>query len=551
MTTGISAKSCAEIRWDMKKVIQLVHIQIAAVLTDMLAIGNSRSKKSKAAGYGGLSIFIILMSFVSFVYCMMIAGGLKMFGSLELLPPLMMAVTSLVSLMTTVFKVKGTIFGFRDYDLVMSLPVSTRGIVASRVILLYAVNLVFAAIIMIPAMLVYGVMACPGILFFINSIVSLFFIPLVPIILASILGMVIAYAASRFRHTNLLNILFSVLIIIGIMVFSLGMGDSGQELVDFSRTMTRKVNTMYPLAGLYTNAVIQSDMVSLLGFIGISLLAFVLYSLLVGKCFKWMNSKMLTGASRTKFVMGDLKAQSPFHALYDKELKRFFATPVYVLNTGFGVILLTIGAIVLIFLKSPLAGLFHLKFDMEMLASPQLGSVFGGYGPLMVSFFICMSSTTMASISLEGKNLWILKSLPVSAKTIFHAKMAVNLTILAPVMLDIILISMVLQIPFRQGIILLLTAVVCSVFVSVFGLLINLRFPNFNWTSETIAVKQSAASMVCVFSGMGIVAVQFLLLFLGPNMTLTYLALIGIMGIADIILYRILLSYGTKRFCEL
>lgn len=542
----------AECEGSMKKVISLVRIQIAAVLTDMLALGNSRNKKSKAVGYGRLSIFIILMSFVSFLYCTMIAGGLKMFDSLELLLPLMMAVTSTVSLMTTIFKVKGTIFGFRDYDLVMSLPVSTREIVASRVSLLYVVNMVFTAIIMIPAMVVYGLMADPSILFFINSIISLFFIPMVPIILASILGTVIAYAASRFRHTNLLNILFSIMIFVGIMVFSLGMGDSGQELVNFSRTMTQKVNTMYPLAGLYTNAVIRKDMVSLLGFIGISLLAFFLYSFLIGRCFKWMNSKMLVGASRTKFVMGDLKACSPFSALYHKEIKRFFATPVYMLNTGFGVVLLTIGTIVLIFMKSPLAELFHLKLDMkQMLASPQFGEAFGGYGPLMVSFFIYMSSTTMASISLEGKNLWILKSLPVPAKTIFLAKIAVNLTILAPVLLDVILIGMVLQVPFYQGIVLLLTVVVCAFFVSIFGLLINLRFPNFNWTSETIAVKQSAASVVCVFTGMGVIALQYLLLFLQLDITLTYLVYIGIMGIADAVLYRILLSYGSKRFCEL
>jgi ABC-2 type transport system permease protein len=72
------------------------------------------------------------MSAISFFYSFMVGSGLKMFNSLDILPALMMAVTCVIILMTTVFKVKGTVFGFRDYDMVMSLPVSIGGIVASR-----------------------------------------------------------------------------------------------------------------------------------------------------------------------------------------------------------------------------------------------------------------------------------------------------------------------------------------------------------------------------------------------------------------------------------
>ncbi|NLP34047.1 MAG: hypothetical protein GX359_02510 [Clostridiales bacterium] len=535
----------------MSKVFRLVSIQIGAVLTDMLSIGNSRNKKSKATGYGGLALFIVLMSGVSLMYCSMIASGLKMFNSLELLPVLVMAATSLVSLVTTIFKVKGTIFGFRDYDMVMSLPVSTAGMVASRVILLYAVNMVFTAIIMIPAMLVYGAVAKPGVIYVLISIITLFFIPLVPIVLASVLGTIVAYAASRFRYTNLFHILFSIVMFLGYLFLSMNMGDAGQEFADMSRALTEQVNSTYPLAPLYSKAVIHYDIVAMLMFIGISLLAFLLYTLVIGKCFKWLNSKMLTGSTRTKFKMGELKARSPFFAVYWKEMKRFFSTPIYVLNTGFGVILLTLGALALLFVTSPLADLLNLHFKIEeILSMPQFSGMLGSFGPLFVSFFIMMSSTTMASISLEGKNLWILKSLPVSTKTIFHAKIAVNLAILSPILLDIVIIGFVLNYDLIQGLIIILTTIVCSIFVSVYGLLVNLKFPNFDWTTETTVVKQSAAALVCVLTGMGIVGLQYLLIYLIPNTSLAYFIYIGLMAIVDCILYHKLMVYGTSRFRE-
>lgn len=536
----------------MKKIIRLVRMQITAILIDMLSIGNSRNKNSKVTGYGGLALFIILMSGVSFMYSFMIANGLKMFNSLELLPSLFMAATSLVALVTTIFKVKGTIFGFRDYDMVMSLPVSTAGIVASRVFFLYAINMVFVAIIMIPALLVYGVMAKPGIFFFVISIITLFFIPLVPIILASALGTLIAYLASKFRYRNFFQILFSIIMFIGIMLLSSSTGGSSQKLANISRALTEQINASYPLAALYSKAVIRNDLVAMLLFIGISVLAFLLYTLVIAKCFKWLNSKMLTGTTGTKFKMRELKTSSPFFALFRKEIKRFFTTPVYVLNTGFGVVLLTLGALALLFVTSPLADLLNLHFQIEeLLAMPQLAGMLGGFGPIFVSFFIIMSSTTMASISLEGKQLWILKSLPVSTKTIFHAKIAVNLAILAPILLDVLIISYVLKYELIQGIIILLMAVVYSIFISMFGLVVNLRFPNFNWTSETVVVKQSAASMISVFTGMGIIFVQYAIVFVIPDKTLAYFICIGLITVADCVLYRILQTYGVKRFLEL
>jgi len=523
----------------MKKVMRLVWMQLWAVLADMLSIGNNRKKKPKVL-YVGVAFFVVMMSAISFFYCFMIGNGLKMYDSIDILPAMMMSVTCMIVLLTTVFKVKGTIFGFRDYDMVMSLPIKTSGIVASRLIILYALNMSFVIMVMVPMTIAYGILAKPAAIFYVINIIAMLFMPMVPIVIASFLGTLIAYAASKFRYSNVLNIIFSVGLLAAFVGLSFTMKDTGQEMVDMSRALTGQVNSIYPLAELYTKAVIDSDITAFLTFLAISVIAFLLYTLLVQKVFKKMNTAIMTGRTRVNYKMGKLKISSPLKALYIKELKRYFSSPLYVMNTGIGVVMLTLAAI---------AG-FFVDLD-KVLGGPQASAAMANSGPLFLSFCIIMTCTTMASMSLEGKSLWIIKSLPVSPMTIYLSKIAVNLTIISPAVLDAILIGIVLKMGFLQTLFMVLVTIVSAVFISCYGLVINLLLPNFNWTTEVIVIKQSSATIITMFSGFLVIGLQFLLLLLMPNAVLGYLSYIMIVVIIDIILYRILMSYGKKRFASL
>lgn len=525
----------------MKKVMRLVSIQLWASMGNMLSLGNSSKKKPKAL-YTGLVFLVIMLGGVAFFYSYFIGSGLKMYDSIEILPALMMAVTSAMVLLTTVFKVKGTIFGFKDYDMVMSMPVSTGGIAVSRLILLYCVNMLFVVIVMIPMMIAYGILVKPSILFYLVGFFTLFFIPLIPIIIASFLGTIITYVASKFRHSNFMNILMSIGFFVAIigLSFSLGKSDSGQELVNISWALTDQVNSIYPLAGMYTKAVCNYDVLALLSFLAISFVAFLLYSFIIGKVFKRINTSIMTGTYRSNYKMGELSQSSQGKALYVKELKRYFSSTIYVLNTGFGIVILTISTIALIFVD--LQKLLNGQMSTQMLVSS---------GPMFISFCIVTCCTTMASISLEGKNLWVIKSSPVTPKTIFLAKIAVNLTVIAPALIDAVLICIILKFSILHSIVIVLVIMVCAAFTILFGLIVNLKLPNFNWTTEVAVVKQSAAAMIAIFTGMGIVGLQFVLLYFISSFYYAYVLYICLMAIVDIALYKVLMVWGQKRFTTL
>lgn len=520
----------------MKKAWRLVSIQLLAMVADMLNIGRNKKKRPKLM-YAGIIFFVLLLGGLSFFYAMLIGSGLKQYGCLDALPSLMMAITSVIIFVTTVFKVKGTLIGFRDYDMVVSLPVSTRAIIASRLMLLYAMNFLFVIIMMIPLTIAYGILARPGAAFYILEIIMLLFIPLIPIVTASIIGTGIAFAAARFRHSNIISIIISLVFLIAVMGLSFCFNGSGEELARMSTVLNQRIQRLYPLAGLYSDTVIHYDISAFLLFLGISAAVFLLFTGIVEKVFKKLNTLIMTGSSRNNYKLGSLKTSSPFQALYIKELKRFFSSTIYAVNSGFGIVMLTLAAVVLLFV------------DLDKkIPDPQAMELIRQLCPVFVTFCIVMTCSTMASISLEGKNLWIIKSLPIAPRTVYLSKAAVNLTVISPAVLDILLLSIALKLRPLQMLMLLLISAANAVFISFYGLVINLLMPNFNWSSETVVVKNSAAVMVTIFSAMAYAAFPLLLMLLIPSMNVVNLIYLILSVFLDVALYLVLITYGKRRY---
>ena len=140
-----------------------------------------------------------------------------------------------------------------------------------------------------------------------------------------------------------------------------------------------------------------------------------------------MNTALTNHATKRNYKMQSLEISSPFMALYRKELKRYFSSTIYVMNTGFGVVLLLIATIFI--------AIFGVENLDTLVGAPGISAMISFAAPFIISTMIAISCTTASAISLEGKNLWILKSSPIKTKTIFDSKIAVNLTILLPVVI--------------------------------------------------------------------------------------------------------------------
>ena len=528
----------------MNKIWLLTKIQLKSSL-DFSKQFTGKKNLSKTAVFGMGALLILMFIGISTFYSISLGLGFRELGAIELLPVLMLLLSCIMVLVTTIHNAKGTIYGFLDYDMVMSLPVKTSDIVTSRVALIYLLDLGVTAIIMVPAHIVYGVLSKSGPLYYLISTIILFFVPMIPIIVATLVGLVIVLFSARFRHSHIISLILTFALFAGFMVgpFLFTNNQSNEALMNIGNTFLSKINDIYPLAGMYQKAIFDYDIVQILLFVALSLVAFFLYRTILGRYFKAINSIISSIRVKSSYKLREMKASSGLQALIRKEAKRYFSSVLYVMNTGFGVVMMTILTIALAFLgKEQVAAYLEIPILAEQISY---------YLPIMISVCIGMDCTTGVSISLEGKNLWILKSSPIAPKTIFQSKILLNLLVTAPfVVINGVIIGIMMKVEVLGFIALLMLPLSINFFIAVAGLVIGLKFPNFQWTSETQVIKQGMASFFSIMLGIlvSLAPIGLLFLFKNSNPFILYIAFSGILVIITYGVYQYLLRRGKAIF---
>ena len=166
-----------------------------------------------------------------------------------------------------------------------------------------------------------------------------------------------------------------------------------------------------------------------------------------------------------------------------------------------------------------------------------------------------MTSITNSVISLEGKNINILKSLPVSTKTILLSKIYSGLVLTTPVFIvgDIFLFIK-FKLNILEMILLLMISVLVPLISHFIGLIVNLKFPKLDAENSTEVVKQSTSSFISVIIGMILLLINVFVVtrILGSVSSLIVLiALTIIYMIMDVILYLYLIKRSTIDFNKL
>lgn len=533
----------------MNKLWYLLKIQLLGIfgINKMLHEQDEKQKR-KAVGMGLLFTFVAIMCIgASFIYnygVLMSLASLKLEG---LYIPLVVVVTSFIILFTTLYKVNGLLFAFKDYDRMMTLPIKTSYIVASRIILLYILNFAFLCIVMIPAGIIYNLMIPTTSYFWIKYFISFFFIPLIPIIIGAVVGSIITMIASRFKHTSLISTLLYIILICTFMVFmSTGNQKMAATFMDtevVGKLLLKFINHTYPLAMLYGEGVCGNNILALVIFIGSSLLAFIVFVSVLGIKFKAIHTALTTTKMSSNYQLGKLKGDTPLMALYKKEIRRYFSSSIYVMNTSIGSILLLLFTGSLCFVD--------LKQMEDLLEIPGLSYYVSQYAPLVLSGFIVLMTTTASTISLEGKNIWILQSIPIPVKTIFLSKLMVQLVISVPaIIVGGIIMIIILPTTFIQSIIILVLPLIYTVLVGILGLIANLKYPKLDWNNEVEVVKQGMATFMSMIGGILslLIAIGGMIVIKGLNNEMKMVIITLMMGVITTLAYSYLNTKGVEEF---
>lgn len=480
----------------MRKLGMLWKLNFRAML-GVLSLGGG---KKTAGGLGVLALMAFLALYCSSTYSFLLTDALSAAGLTEFVLPLMSIMAYLMSLMLTVMAASGLVFGGKDTDLMLTLPVPAFTVVLGKVLALYLENFVFCGMWMLPTSLAYlmdaGLGAGGGALFCVRMALALPFLPLVPSFIGLLCGWAISFASGHMRHSSLAATALSLLFVGLVLVGSFQLQGFVGLLITQSEQVRHVLHTWLLPFGLLLDGLMGS-MAALTGFAALVLLPFLALTWLVGTRYRRILSAVASRHTRSDYKLREVKTGSAFSALFAKECRRYFGSTVYLLNTGIGAVMMIGVSVYALFAR-----------DKAALIVDSLGG--GAAAAPMAALTFCLlesfTNTAGVSISLEGKTLWILKEAPVPALVLFGAKALLGALVAGvPGMACAVLLSLAAGIPWVPALALFSLALGLGVFVPALGLAVNLRFPKTDYENEAIVVKQSASSMISSFGGMAVV----------------------------------------------
>jgi ABC-2 type transport system permease protein len=115
----------------------------------------------------------------------------------------------------------------------------------------------------------------------------------------------------------------------------------------------------------------------------------------------------------------------------------------------------------------------------------------------LLMFLTGSNELTAPAISLEGRSIWILQSMPVDPFKVLWSKIKLHLVMtLPPAVLVMAAVFVVIRPRPALMLLIVLVTVLNILFDAVFGLLVNLRLPHLEWNDEITAIKQSGAAIL-------------------------------------------------------
>lgn len=475
-----------------------------------------KKKKTRASLIGVCVLAVYLTVMVG-----LLAYSMASYGYGDTVPLTVATVITLMSLVFTLLKSNGYLYGFKEYDMLMAMPFPVSTIVTDKFLYMYLRDLRWDVLVSFSALIGYAAALKPGPLTYVAWILLTPFITFAPMVLASLIGVLVAGVGARSKHKNLVQIiliyifiipLFFIQYIINYLISNDKVGDT------FSQTaqMAAAVGKVIPTVGWFGKAVTGGSVLSFILMIAVSLALFAALIAIISRSYRRINTGLAGRAvhRKAKKASGQYKKRSVITSIAYKEYKRLSGSIAAATNILLGCIMALLFGLILLFVKADtIVQLFTHGVEVDV-------SPYKLMWPMIVYFFVGMLPTTAPSPSLEGKNYWIIKSLPVDPMTIYKGKMLFNLCVFVPsgVFATVSGMHSLGAEPVEYLLAIILIVVQC-LFSTAYGMRCGIKHVKLEWENEMEVVKQGSA----------------VTLYLLPNMFATMLLIGGMIPLSFVI----------------
>lgn len=400
----------------------------------------------------------------------------------------------LLGVFGSVFNTFSSLYQAKDNDLLLSMPIPIRAILASRLLGVYLMGLMFSGVVLLPAVIFYWCAADASPSAIAGGVMLVLAVSLFVLVLSCVLGWVVAKIHSKLKRKNLLTTLIALAFFALYYMVCFRANELIEQLMLHLNEVGAAIRgSAYPLylmgrmgAGDYLAVVLVLAVMAALCALTYLLLSRTFLSIATAN----------NGGAKAVYKETTVRAAGVPAALLRKELGRFTASPNYMLNCGLGTVML------------PILGVLLLVKSSDLL--PVIYEMAGGEASGLLATMLCaalclvgsMNDMASSSISLEGKNLWLAQSLPVTPWQVLRAKLLVQVLVTG---ISMAVTSVLILLAVRPALPLaLLLIALPQAFVwlsAAFGLTMDLKRPNLVWTNEITVIKQRLTVLLAMLGG--------------------------------------------------
>ncbi|MDR1092889.1 MAG: hypothetical protein LBL66_01930 [Clostridiales bacterium] len=473
--------------------------------------------------YGALAL--VLVPLVAGI-CWLVAVYTPKFQDDNTLPYFLLMIYMTVMLAVLVFGMVGMltyVYINRDAEFLAGLPVKGWKIFLAKLCMVYIGELALSAGFILPIGFTVGIAGGYGFAFFLSVVLSVLFVPALPLLLASLISIPLMYCVSFFKNKGATTSIVVLVLVGGIyaLYFSLtllfqggGMSDAQleQSVENLVGAMGAMRYALYPVYALIefgmrlpafgltgAGAQILSLAASLASLAALAAAAGLIANFVYGRS---AAAQLENSAKRAKKAMA-YKAQSPLRALIRKEWRALIRETAFAFQCLFGTV---IGPVMVVVLSLNLKDGFAAVPDAVNGATEAAGA--GAIDPAVFSVIMSgvivaviimivsgMNITAATAVSREGKNFYQMKTMPVPYKTQIKAKLYLSLLISMPgSLISFCIGAFLIPIPIVEALLDALFLCVYAYLFACFALRMDLMKPKLNWTTPTQAVKNNRSS---------------------------------------------------------
>lgn len=504
----------------------------------------------------GIAALIIYAMFLLFAYF-----GLDLAAELgmgEITLRYVLSIGQLVILFFSLFSVFGLMYGGKDSELILTLPIKSSHVFMANLTSSYVSEFALSAAVLVPVLVFYSMKAEISSMFWVYGLIGLIFYPVIPIVAAAVLVMLFNSLMAKFKHKDLLGTILGFVMLLAILLFQMTINTRTQNMSDDAiagiiMSLSKSVDLMTGilpgggLLGLALTSSVETGALYLAAVIGIAAILILICGFLGGKLYYKLLQNLKGADGSNKKVLEDkkLRKSSVKKAFFMKEWKIALRTPAYMLN---GLANIIIGPVVFWFFVNN-RDLYGVPEDVMNELNPVMILISLG----IIMLFAMMNYMWGTTFSREGKAFWILKTSPSTVKDQIIGRYLAGYTMhLAYCVLMLALVFIMMKFEILESILISLIAVVSGLYMVAVGMMLDVRNPKLEWKTETEAIKSNVNGLfemlISLILSLVVIAPAVVCLIFGVDIKIALCISLAISAGFAVIFVTTMIKYSSKKF---